>query len=879
MKSDPAKGYLGACEHYNVDPEVDLVAELRRCNTREAGGGSRRSSVSGSTVVSSASLASYASKATTTDRSAYRCLLPNCAHPLHDKAVEALQVGLASSSASHLALLEVDLQGNALTWRGAQSIAKLATQHNEDLATLKLGENTVEDMGCKVLCTALEGSAISVLDLRSNRLTGLSGLSLGDLLGSTRLTSLSLQKNSIDDSGCSYLAKGLGQSSTLIHLSLRFNQITDSGVAYLVDAMEKGEGTHAVLQSLDLGGNKIGDEGAALLTKFVCSGTGASSWGNRPAKRLSSLTKLNLRSNLITDVGAVSLTKTFTPTDGPTPLEELFIGFNTISAVATSNMIASACNSPTLRRLDVQGAQISAHLAASFIPILGGNCLSHIFFNADFEGCEGSPLETLWRLAERAANHPEVQEVALGGAVDDVTECVPAGSVGGFFGERVGVVLLLQLVRSVLSYNRSKRPARGRAGVIHLFAEAESSTPISVEELERIINIISQSASRADDSEASTTGTPLLEALPQPRERVSERGISPVRSVVEPRKGEEKSDVSVSVSASASPNRSVRVEVRGEGVEVHPGSRSGTAVSCGTLSFSSAATAWSLSQGVEMELGGVLDTTVPVEAEPSVAPSTPPVEVKVATPSPFADCVVEVEEEEVEIAVAHHPPLHEDVEDVVVMTFDDIITPHPTDVHSGGDMTDMSGGALVGQGLASLGLLGEGRGLAVGSVQYSHRREETSMKSVMEDLVEAAGGQTGQMQQHPPDLSTPNTRREVVGTPSTVGAPLPGGELPDKFPRVHFAPERGGGEPAKSVRATAGLTAKEALGESPTPTAMMELMARQQVCRLEEMLKPQMSDMADIVEGLQEQITVWGFPFPFLWFRDRFIQQLMFFFS
>ena len=296
---DLALAYNAACSKYGVEPALEITVELRKGEDVE-------------------------------------CCLAHRTRPLTDAAVDALSEGLTDNTVTSL-----DLEGNAITWKGAASLSNII-KRSSLLKTARLGENSLEDVGCKVISEAVSSStSLEKFDLRANRITAVGAEAISEALKKNKsITQLSLQKNAIDDEGCKYIASALFGNSRLQLLSLRFNDVSDNGVYQLADALP-----HCSLTSLDLGGNRISSLGAAALAKSI-------SLPN------SKLLKLNLRSNTSGSQGVDAFTEALClPTCA---LEELYIGFNGVPLPAAIRLLRGLLSNTSLRNLDLQGVLLDS---------------------------------------------------------------------------------------------------------------------------------------------------------------------------------------------------------------------------------------------------------------------------------------------------------------------------------------------------------------------------------------------------------------------------------------------------------------------------------------------------------------------------------------
>ena len=473
--SDPARRYVDVCASAGVDPRVSVVVALRAAaggdpasasgildlpraqptplSDRDveavaealcwpAGGEETR----GGTPLRSASARSHASTASTVASGSYA----------------------SAPVAAALHLEQINLQGNALTWKAARALSVLVHDCRHTLAAIRLGENSLEDVGCEVVCSTFfqvrgggeEGSvggtgvdsaasaaasaagepelrctrpcALQLLDLRANRLTSLACLPLSTLLGSPHVLphvhTLLLQKNAVDDAGCMYLAEGMRRGRTLRRLSLRFNRVGDAGAAALIENLP------ASLTDLDLGGNAVGEEGGRLVADALAGGGG-------------NLRKVNLRSNRLGDAGVAAFAAAVASNPSAAPAE-LFLGYNAFSEEAAVRLLDAVAPDAALLRLDIQGPPLSPGGLDALSAALTRHtraCLDHVLLDA---AAGAGFAAAAWRLARAAAAAGAPREISVGGPAADAPEAAPA----------------LALLRAVARLNRALHDAAGQAG-------------------------------------------------------------------------------------------------------------------------------------------------------------------------------------------------------------------------------------------------------------------------------------------------------------------------------------------------------------------------------------------------------------------------------
>ncbi|CAD7696291.1 unnamed protein product [Ostreobium quekettii] len=125
------------------------------------------------------------------------------------------------------------------------------------LSTLGLGKHSLTDSEFETLLAygLTKNRSITSLDLRANKLSGMSGPALVRLLKECpALRDLNLSHNDLGDSGALAVAQCLPYAHQLRHLDLRGNSIREAGLASLAESLRPS----AALESLLLWGNGFG---------------------------------------------------------------------------------------------------------------------------------------------------------------------------------------------------------------------------------------------------------------------------------------------------------------------------------------------------------------------------------------------------------------------------------------------------------------------------------------------------------------------------------------------------------------------------------------------------------------------------------------------
>ena len=133
---------------------------------------------------------------------------------------------------------------------------------------LYLGENNFDDAGVAILSSAIiqkgADSTLSLLDFRSNNITGTGALSIqGLIVNGFNIKTLILSDNMLGDSGAMALARGLKQVSrgSMQKLDLNSNSISEDGATAFAMMLRFNKS----LSELNLSFNNIGDQGAVAI--------------------------------------------------------------------------------------------------------------------------------------------------------------------------------------------------------------------------------------------------------------------------------------------------------------------------------------------------------------------------------------------------------------------------------------------------------------------------------------------------------------------------------------------------------------------------------------------------------------------------------------
>jgi hypothetical protein len=179
---------------------------------------------------------------------------------------------------------------NCIADDGAKALAD-ALKSNTTLTSLYLDRQSIQDDGAKALADALKSNtALRTLRLDTNSIQNEGVTALAHALKeNTALRTLHLDNNSIEDAGAKALAEALKNNTNLTTLHLHKNSIEDVGAKALAEAFKN----NTTLRTLRLDNNCIGDNGAKALAEAL--------------KNNSTLTSLNLDNNSIQNDGTKAL--------------------------------------------------------------------------------------------------------------------------------------------------------------------------------------------------------------------------------------------------------------------------------------------------------------------------------------------------------------------------------------------------------------------------------------------------------------------------------------------------------------------------------------------------------------------------------------------
>ena len=225
---------------------------------------------------------------------------------------------------------------------------------NSSLTSLSLYKNKIGDSGAASLSQALAAnSSLTNLILWSNEIGDSGAASLSQALAANfSLTNLTLWSNYIGDSGAASLSQALAANSSLTNLRLWSNEIGDSGAASLSQALA----ANSSLTNLDLRDNKIGDSGVASLFHALAAN--------------SSLTNLDLSGNKIGDSGAASLSQALAANSSLTNLDLRDSKIGPSGAASLSQALAA---NSSLTSLSLYRNKIGDSGAASLSQALAAN--------------------------------------------------------------------------------------------------------------------------------------------------------------------------------------------------------------------------------------------------------------------------------------------------------------------------------------------------------------------------------------------------------------------------------------------------------------------------------------------------------------------------
>ncbi|MDR3491309.1 MAG: hypothetical protein P4M12_04595 [Gammaproteobacteria bacterium] len=140
-------------------------------------------------------------------------------------------------------------------------------KRNESFDSVELQNNSIGAEGAKTLFLGLlKLSRIKSVNLWNNKLQDKGAEYIADVLSELSITDLTLNENQITHEGMSHLAPALAENTTITHIDLGYNNLGDAGISTLmVNLLER----KYPLLNLKLGGNQIGVGGGMDLLCLV----------------------------------------------------------------------------------------------------------------------------------------------------------------------------------------------------------------------------------------------------------------------------------------------------------------------------------------------------------------------------------------------------------------------------------------------------------------------------------------------------------------------------------------------------------------------------------------------------------------------------------
>ena len=217
---------------------------------------------------------------------------------------------------------------------------------NSTITSLDLQKNSIDGNGAASLSQALKAnSSLTSLDLSTNRIEDTGAASLSQALtANSSLTSLDLSWNGIGATGAASLSQAIKASSSLTSLDLSFNRIHDTGAAHLAQSLK----AKSKLTNLNLSWNRISLTGADYLSRALTAN--------------SSLTSLDLSWNRIGDSGASSLAQALTANSSLTSLD---LSWNHIGDDGADSLAQALKANSFLTKLNVFANEISLVAASA----------------------------------------------------------------------------------------------------------------------------------------------------------------------------------------------------------------------------------------------------------------------------------------------------------------------------------------------------------------------------------------------------------------------------------------------------------------------------------------------------------------------------------
>lgn len=139
---------------------------------------------------------------------------------------------------------------------------------NENLISLSLRKNMINDEGMKTICENLIfNRKLRILDVGANKITYVSCIELANYLKDVECTleSLIMNNNRTGYFGARAISSAITENKSLVHLDMTTNDISDDGLSLIANALRKNE----ILVSVKLFWNHFGEKSTLDFHKLI----------------------------------------------------------------------------------------------------------------------------------------------------------------------------------------------------------------------------------------------------------------------------------------------------------------------------------------------------------------------------------------------------------------------------------------------------------------------------------------------------------------------------------------------------------------------------------------------------------------------------------
>eukprot|EP00294_Goniomonas_avonlea_P013363 CAMPEP_0114555778 /NCGR_PEP_ID=MMETSP0114-20121206/8934_1 /TAXON_ID=31324 /ORGANISM="Goniomonas sp, Strain m" /LENGTH=669 /DNA_ID=CAMNT_0001740933 /DNA_START=19 /DNA_END=2029 /DNA_ORIENTATION=- len=186
----------------------------------------------------------------------------------HNTLGDQYVMALAQAASQNLILQHLDVSGNGLSARAAETVVRCFGNYSKASVRLNLSHNQLGPLGAQLLTVALlDVNSIFALNVAGNGFLNEGAACFAGAITTDTLAFLDLSLNDIGPEGITALSTPLSHSPNLAVLSLSQNQVGPTGATSLAKALE----TNTSLRVLHLEGTAIGVEGWAAIRPALAS--------------------------------------------------------------------------------------------------------------------------------------------------------------------------------------------------------------------------------------------------------------------------------------------------------------------------------------------------------------------------------------------------------------------------------------------------------------------------------------------------------------------------------------------------------------------------------------------------------------------------------